>query len=148
MIPLLGFVLLAAQHVFGLEFTYEAKRHGKPLPKSMMKMARSDMRTGRPILKSQPIGPVNKGPVNNRKLDKRAIDKRANEKKASASVSHQPPGENQYTYQANSEQLVWGRQPHTLLQPHPGLAHVLEPSRVQPEGRRSLSPGACLVGRH
>lgn len=139
MIPLLGFVLLAAQHVLGLEFTYEAKRHGKPLPKSMMKMARSDMRTGRPILKSQPIGPVN----NNRKLDKRA-----NEKQASASVSHQPSAENQYTYQANSEQLVWRRQPHTLLQPHPGLAHLLEPSRVQPEGRGSLPPGACLMGRH
>lgn len=145
MIPLLGFVLLAAQHVLGFGFTYEAKRHGKPLPKSMMKMARSDMRTGRPILKakSQPIGPVN-----NRKHDKRAINKRANEKQASASVSHQPSAKNQYTYQANSEQLVWSRQPHTLLQPHPGVAHLLEPSRVQPEGRGSVPPGAGLVGRH
>lgn len=145
MIPLLGFVLLAAQHVLGFEFTYEAKRHGKPLPKSMIKMARSDMRTGRPILKakSQPIGPVN-----NRKHDKRAINKRANEKQASASVSHQPSAKNQYTYQANSEQLVWSRQPHALLQPHPGVAHLLEPSRVQPEGRGSVPPGAGLVGRH
>ncbi|KAK1827337.1 concanavalin A-like lectin/glucanase domain-containing protein [Podospora conica] len=70
-IPFLGFVLLAAQHVLGLEFTYEAKHNGKPLPKSKMKMVKSDMRTGPPVRMNKPTGPVNA-----RKLDKRGPNER------------------------------------------------------------------------
>jgi len=84
LLPLLGFVLLAAQHGLGLEFTYEAKHNGKPLPQSMIKMAKSNMRTGRPLLKPRPMGPVND----------RKLDKRANQKKYSVGLSHQPPNEN------------------------------------------------------
>jgi hypothetical protein len=79
LVPLLGFVLLTAQHVLGLNFTYEAKHNGKPLPQSTIKMVKSDMRTGRPVLKSRSMRPVND----------RKLDKRANPKKYSVSIYRQ-----------------------------------------------------------